>query len=72
MLAQVCAFLGLCDGKQGARAANATSAGRKLMMSSAAQAQPLQMGQPGEPRLGGSPTCPFCTTAVAYIKVCRL
>lgn len=68
---QVCAFLGLCQGKQEVRGFNATSAGRKLKMSSAAQAQPLRMGQPLDTPVQDSPTCPFCTTAVAYIKVGR-
>ena len=66
---QVCAFIGLCD-SQGQAAGASGAASRKLRMaSSAAQTSTLQLSQGESGKVGDSPMCPFCTTAVAYIKV---
>ena len=68
---QVCAFIGLCDG-QGNTAALPAQAGQQMMQTSRrlltddfpkAAAQ-----QASSVRVGDSPMCPFCTTAVTYIK----
>ena len=65
---QVCAFVGLCDGSSAALQQPGMHVSRRLQAGAAAhQAAGTQASQ----KVGENPLCPFCTTAVAYIKVCE-
>ena len=62
---QVCAFVGLCDGTSAQQAGQRTMDTSRRLLASQAAGQSVQ----GTQSVGDDPLCPFCTTAVTYIKV---